>query len=53
MGVAHLCEISVGQLKKIPEAPFLGRDMEVTGDLESASDAKHLALTRRRICLGK
>ena len=40
-------------MKKIPAAPFLGRDMAVVVDSEFASDAKDLTPAQRKISLGK
>ena len=55
MGVVHLhMRDEYGTLvKKIPAAPFFGRDMEVTVDSESASDAKNRTPAQLKICLGK
>ena len=53
VGVVHLCEVSVGQLEKVPAAPFPGWGMGVTGDSESASDEKNLTPAQWKIYLGK
>ena len=48
-----LVQDEYGTVKKIPTAPFLGRDMTVTVDSEPASDAKDLTPAQWKICLDK